>query len=201
MKHFLKKTFGQATAPDGTRICENFCAWFGTSKIVSASGVPLRVFHATGSQFQAFDTNLSDLGAHFGTQAQAEKRTPPRGNAEVNMVVAYLSIDNPIRLKDVGSFHADGVALQLEAKGLLPKGEGKCMHKAADANWRLRKEFDTRIKNVLKEAGFDGVIYPTCRKAPSKCAGAKRPESKTTHLRGDIRQRLQLISSVSEDHV
>lgn len=156
---FLKKAFGLANAPDGAMVRDNFLVWFGASKITSASGVPLRVFHITGSHFQSFDTSLSDLGAHFGTQAQADQRTPPRGNADANMIVAYLSIQNPIRLKDIGSFHADGVALQLEKKGILPKGEGKRMHKAADANWRLRKEFNPHIKAVLKAAGFDGVVY------------------------------------------
>lgn len=156
---FLKKAFGMDRDPDGAMIRDNFIAWFGASKIKSASGVPLRVFHITGSHFQSFNTNLSDLGAHFGTLAQADQRVPPLGNSDANMIVAYLSIQNPIRLKDVGSFHADGVALQLEKKGLLPKGEGKRMHRAADANWRLRKEFDPRIKAALKAAGFDGVVY------------------------------------------
>lgn len=155
----LVRMFGEALAPDGSLVRDRFSAWFANSKVVSPSGRPLLVFHSTTSDFSAFNTEGSDLGSHFGGIDQAHARVTPLGNAQPNVIPAWLSLQNPLRLKDVGSFHADGVALQLERKGLLPKGEGKRMHRLADANWRLRKEFDPVIKKILESAGFDGVVY------------------------------------------
>lgn len=158
-KAALKRIFGDRLAPDGVRAREHFEEWFAESKVVSARGVPLVVFHKTSSEFSSFRTDSSDLGAHFGTLEQANFRTPGQGNAEVNIVAAYLRIANPLRLRDVGSFHSDGIALQLESKGLLPKGEGKRIHAECDRDWRLRKRYDPKLKAVLVDAGYDGVVY------------------------------------------
>lgn len=127
------------------------------------SRVKQMVFHATVHEFHEFDTSKGDLGAHFGNLDQANNivknrlSSPPAGGPLI--IPAWIRLVNPIRLKDTGSFHADGIALQIERIGLLPKGEGSKITKAIDADWRLRKQYDPFLLDILKNAGHDGVVY------------------------------------------
>ena len=131
--------------------------WLGKSK------VRIRMYHATAAQvdFDSFDTSKGDLGAHFGTLEQAHHVAASRlGMGEfVRIIPVWLQLKNPLRLKDVGTFHSDGIALQLEKKGMLPKGEGKRIEKEVDQNWRLRKVYDPMLLEIIKDHGFDGIIY------------------------------------------
>lgn len=132
---------------------DTFRDWFKYSRVKRV------VYHATSSDFDSFDTSKGDLGAHFGTLDQANHVAQNRlGNVSAVMPV-WLNLCNPLRLKDVGSFHADGIARQLEAKGLLPRGEGKRIEKEIDANWRLRSKYDPIVRQIIKDAGYDGVVY------------------------------------------
>lgn len=48
----------------------NFRSWFGNSKVVDSSGNPLRVYHGTASDFDAFDlTRSGEYGEDFGPAA------------------------------------------------------------------------------------------------------------------------------------
>lgn len=138
---------------------EEFRSWFEGSKVRHP------VYHATTSDFEAFDVTKSDLGAHFGNEDQANKITKsgrlarPGANAAPNIIPVWLSIKNPLRLKDEGSFHADGIAVQLERKGILPKGDGKKIRAEIDGNWRLREKYDPLVKAAIQAAGYDGVVY------------------------------------------
>lgn len=152
-----------------------FRQWYAGSKV---KGV---VYHATPNAFDAFDTSTdrSDLGAHFGTREQADRiATGMRlDNREgTNIMPVWLSIKNPLRLKDVGSFHADGIAPQLEKKGLLPKGEGKRIVKEIDADWRQRKKYDPMMRQIIEAAGYDGVVYANTQEGAGDSWIAFRPE-------------------------
>lgn len=139
------------------KAAEAFWEWFGNSRIKDARGRPKVMYHATGDDFDSFDTGRGDLGAHFGTLAQAEYATK-RSQAPAIMPV-YLKIESPLKLKDVGSFHADGIIMQLAAKGWLPRAEAKRIYDACDKDWRLRKEWDPAIRQMIIDRGFDGVVY------------------------------------------
>lgn len=133
------------------------------------SKVPQLVFHATNKVFDRFDTSKGDLGAHFGNLTQASRISQQRcGGFEqgARIITAQLNITNPLRFKDVGSFHSDGISLQLEKIGLLPKGDGKRIHLACDQNWRLRKEYDPVLRKIIIEAGYDGVVYANTQEGP-----------------------------------
>lgn len=135
-----------------------FKKWFGNSKVKRP------VYHATSAEFTEFDTARSDLGAHFGTYEQADyvvRRRLSDGpdGFKPKIMEVWLSMQNPLRLKDVGTFHADGIAVQLEKKGIIPKGEGKRIEKEIDANFRLRKEYNPQMIKAIKDAGYDGVVY------------------------------------------
>lgn len=150
-----------------------FKAWHEGSKV---KGV---VYHATGSDFNAFDTSKSDLGAHFGTEEQANKvATGMRLDMRegTNIMPVWLSIKNPLRLNDTGTFHADGIALQLEKKGILPKGEGKRIEKEISEDWRARQKYNPVVKQAILDAGYDGVVYKNTQEGRGDSYIAFSPE-------------------------
>lgn len=120
------------------------------------------VFHATRADFGVFNMQVSDLGPHFGSLEQIEgaARLAQDGSWDGVMVMpVWLRLCNPLRLKDVGSFHSDGVALQLERKGMLPRGEGRRIHALCDKDFRQRKVFDPVVREAIQAAGHDGIAY------------------------------------------
>lgn len=127
------------------------------------SRVKTPVYHATSADFTAFDTDgKSDLGAHFGTTEQANKsagRNRGKGAEGPQIMPVYLDIRNPLRLKDVGSFHADGIAPQLAAKGWLSKADAKRIVKEIDADFKLRTVYDQQMRQLIKDNGYDSVVY------------------------------------------
>lgn len=105
-----------------------FKAWFGDSKVVDSNGAPLKMFHGGASEFQAFDMgkvghNFGDAAGifftnntvhsvvNYGTHEQivedmisagayANNAKEKGGNAEPNLIPAYLSIKNPLVIED-----------------------------------------------------------------------------------------------------
>ena len=142
-------------AANGAPVKQNFADWMGRSRIRHV------VFHATNVDFDSFDITRGDLGAHFGDLEQMrhlENRLGMKGGA-MRIMPVWLRMESPLRLKDVGSFHADGIALQLEKKGLLRKGEGRDIERACNKDWTLRSVHDPRLRQVIQDAGYDGVVY------------------------------------------
>jgi len=95
-----------------------FKRWFGDSKVVDEKGEPLRVYHGTATAPEAFDasragsssthptaalgfffTDNPDLAGQFADEIDTTdwppKRLPQEG---ANLVPAYLSIKNPMRM-------------------------------------------------------------------------------------------------------
>lgn len=118
-------------------------------------------FHRTSASFDQFDTSRGDLGSHFGPLALVN--TLPRFRSSLTegdrIIPVWLRITKPLRLKDVGSFHADGIAVQLAKKGLLTTKEAKDIFEDCDINWRRRKVWDPHLRGLIEAAGFDGVSY------------------------------------------
>lgn len=139
-------------------IATDFTYWHKGSRIKHL------VYHATTQVFHAFDTSKGDLGAHFGNQQQVNNIVQNRLSGSPNggpfIIPVWLSLENPLRLKDVGSFHADGIASQLERKGLLPKGDGKRIEKEIDQDWRLRKHYDPLFIALIKMQGLMALSMP-----------------------------------------
>lgn len=145
----------RSLASNGVSVSKNFLAWRGRSKVRHV------VYHATAAQFDVFDTSKGDLGAHFGDLDQMkhlESRLSSRDGGMLIMPV-WLKLENPIRLVDTGTFHADGIAIQLEKKKILKKGEGVRIAKECDTDWRLRKKYDAYLRQKMVEHGYDGVVY------------------------------------------
>lgn len=82
-----------------------FKQWFGASKVVDAEGKPLRVYHGTGKDFEAFDLGMIQrpgfgYGFHFAEDASLgnfyseQWSDGERGTGDM-VVPAYLSIKRP----------------------------------------------------------------------------------------------------------
>lgn len=129
-----------------------------TREFVKYSRVKTPVYHATAAGFETFDLSKSDLGIHFGNLDQAEYILKHRKNKSEgqNIHPVLLKIENPLRLKDTGSFHADAIADQLLKKKLIDK---QLYNEIVEAGWQERKKYDAIIRNILLSKGYDGVVY------------------------------------------
>jgi len=131
--------------PAGQTETPEFKRWFGDSKVVDAKGKPLVVYHGTKAQFTAFDKRYvrDQLGFHFGTKGQAKRA--PSGKGKGSHVDAYwLSIQNPLRVRDEGSWTTEAAVDAINrATGL------RIRYGARDAE----------IVRALQAAGYDGIVY------------------------------------------
>lgn len=154
-----------------------FKRWFGDSKVVDADGKPLVVYHGTRAEkfegeefpFTTFHTNLNALGAHFGTdRTQAELRS-----LHGDIFDVYLSIQNPLRLRDMGSWHHTEVIPQLKSMGIDTRDAEADLAKAFDSEYKpeLRKKYglpddaggfdisEKVLQDLIKQNGYDGIVY------------------------------------------
>ena len=138
--------FGQTTT-------KAFRDWFAGSQVTDADGKPLVVYHASMNKaFNVFDT--SKEGAHFGSLEQASnlsgfKRNKPRS--------FYLSIQNPLRLPDLGVWsNFQNVHGHLSVNDHITMEE-------ADAAWdafdRSDAEGWSALKSALAKRGYDSIVY------------------------------------------
>lgn len=166
-----------AIAPNGRTVAENFATWFLGSAVVTPRGQPLMVFHRTAADFTAFDTDRGDLGSHFGSAEQALALNMGMMRPGEATVPVYLALRNPIKLRDLGSFHADAVAPQLRKLGLLDAASAQRLHRLGDVGTvEERRGANREIKALLMAAGFDGVVYENKQEGAGKSWIAFRPE-------------------------
>lgn len=153
-------------APEG----EAFRRWFGTSKVVDASGSPLRMYHGTsGSGFDFFDTAASNYGlmgqgAYFTDNPDVAAGYAKKGRGTTpGIYPVFLSIKNPIDMNadadvdawkkafdGIGEFHEGGTsneswyraAEELLTDEMLPKWEGAEI-----------------MQDKLRSMGFDGITH------------------------------------------
>jgi 2'-5' RNA ligase len=135
-----------------------FRRWFGDSKVTDDRGRPLIVYHATNKDFAAFDPDLSDLGAHFGTTEQASDIAHMERPGERTMPV-YLSIEKPLRLRDMGSFNYDRVLEQLVERGMVSPRRADEIHREARKEKGRRLQATKKVREIIEAAGYDGVVY------------------------------------------
>lgn len=149
---------------DNPKAVENFKAWHDGSQ------VPQVVYHQTNAVgFPAFNTNPRyDLGSHFGTANQANDRLSVRPNEvtkslvddmmsgqemhPTNTIPAYLSMKNPLRTQDLGSWDAMRVK-----RWLLDNPDQHSI--PADALMNNATNKPDFLKQVIKNHGYDGFVY------------------------------------------
>jgi len=159
-----------------------FRKWFGDSKVVDAQGEPLVVYHGTqavrrkvnieAGKARSADTTLDfdvfdmpsdgfELGAHFGNEKQAKKFGPA--------FKFYLSIQNPLRLPDLGTWNYQSVMREAQYDGVrISEAEYDAVFNAKDNN--------AALKELLEKKGYDGVWYPNRLEGKGKSYIAFRPE-------------------------
>lgn len=140
-----------------------FQQWFGDSLVVDADGNPLVVYHGTYGDFDNFKRRTGDIGLHFGDAATASDRVafavPHRGNKDgknlsASVMPVYLSIKNPLRLRDHGYWNAmnmKGTLLEMFPQDALSIGR----EYAAGEGLKSTKD----IREFLQSKNYDGVIY------------------------------------------
>lgn len=145
---------------------DEFNRWFRDSKVVNEDGSPKVQYHGTNvsyRNFKQFDTGLSELGTHFGTQAQANefvKDVPPDPDEDATIVndriyPVYLSIQNPLRMQDANRWSTGRMARRLRDMGFLSPEEAATIE-------RMPINHITAIRmlqDAIRKAGYDGVVY------------------------------------------
>lgn len=141
-----------------------FREWFGASKVVDANGNPLIVYHTTPVHFTTFDT--TSFKTHFGTKEQAEDRakelalmgiTKEKGY-NVKLIPVFLSIKNPFRVRDLGDNWKSPSAFSREIENNLGL-PANSTHDEFDAIYNIIKSDTVTIVQMLKNRGYDGVVY------------------------------------------
>jgi len=134
-----------------------FKRWFGDSKVVDAEGRPLVVYHGTGDDFGAFK-----VWSHFGSTGAANERAmlPSNERRNANVMPVYLSIKNPLRIKDVDAdpsrFIAAWAGGKMPELGPLPKELSVSGRRERYAAWNNSTDSLVRF---LEERGYDGLVY------------------------------------------
>jgi DNA topoisomerase-1 len=159
-----------------------FSRWFGRSKVATASGRPIVVYHQTSSDFDAFDTTRGDLGAHLGTAEQAANTRGGRFGSYPDgsrILPVFLKIEVPLRLRDTGSFHAFAIADQLARKGIITKESAKryaALAKKGEGTVAAIKAATAEVRAAIEDAGYDGVVYSNKHEGKGDSYIAFRPE-------------------------
>jgi hypothetical protein len=158
-----------------------FRRWFGESKVVDERGAPLVVWHGSmAPDFTRFDLDrVTDAwGIHFGTREAATTFTSPAIEKSPELLLRhvrpfYLSLRNPLLMRDEGEEWLDGVLYQLrDLKVIRPEdlaplqAEMERVRTAAfyatpDARFTsaMPKAQAKFLRDLLLRLGYDGVRY------------------------------------------
>jgi hypothetical protein len=150
---------------------DEFKRWFRKSKVVNPDGTPKVLYHGTNARvrFTTFDTVGSELGSHFGTQKQSAKFVTIEGEDSVEyrqggrIYPVYLSLQNPLRLRDMGNWDNDKVASQLFDLGMIDRATFEAMipDYGRGRGDFVAKERENRemLQRIIRTAGYDGIVY------------------------------------------
>lgn len=135
-----------------------FKGWFKKSAIVDSQKNPLIFYHGTTAEFQAFDTKyVSELGLHFGAARAAGNKSYGEGGKIFPVV---LSIQNPLRTRDIRDFAADMSKMSLGsavAQGMCKRSDEACIRPIMESFLRVKDNKEC-IK-LLGKYGYDGIVY------------------------------------------
>ena len=114
--NWAKAKWGDATAPDGSKVWENFVQWFGDSKAVNSKGEPMEVYHGTRKQFTTFDLSApkNARGYREGFYFTSDRLYAQKHSADLDgkwdnvsrVMKVYLKIENDKDGKITNSFYS-----------------------------------------------------------------------------------------------
>jgi hypothetical protein len=151
-----------------------FKAWFRDSVVRDASGDPKVMYHGTGTfePFEEFSPEKTAMGPHFGTHGQASGFHPSLGTMQqiaehgdkppsaYRMYPVYLSIQNPLRLRDPGGWNNATFWSQLVELGLVSNSYDTVASMAATMPQKTEPQrWQAVARKILEEAGYDGIVY------------------------------------------
>lgn len=128
----------------------------------------LSLFHWTDAKFDAFETG--DIGFHFGTLESARDRYIDRHEEDTKLLdgiykEVYLNITHPVELSDdFQMWPPNWVLLQLKEQGKISEQRyNKLKHQHEKDLGFYKADYKTKagdfIRELLKELGYDGIIY------------------------------------------
>ena len=141
----------------GNELSQEQQEFFKDSKVRDNKGNLKVVYHGTKANFNVFAKG--DIGFHFGTKGAARGRVGTGKNVTIKEV--YLNITNPISInKDLGSWNADTLAVELFNMKLLTKAEAEAVLFTDDKLYRRSTDSaNKKLREVLLQKGYDGIEY------------------------------------------
>ena len=150
-----------------------FKAWFGdwendpenASKVVNErTGEPLIAYHGTGAEFNVFDKNKAGAGNDKGLRGKGFYLSPNRTTSESygeKIIGAYVSLKNPFRPSDFTSAEevAEHLTNRLSAQGYEDYTVDPFIFNVGNS-FSVRNQYAGAFSSILKDAGYDGVLYP-----------------------------------------
>lgn len=133
---------------------EAFWKWFGSSRVVTSTGQPKTVYHATDVEFDEF-LLTNDIGFHFGSIQAARKRAKAYLESDemhpedIVVVAAFLKIESPLRLPDLHTWDPRRTAHALVVAGVITSDQADAVDIVDLA----------QVEKWLKAAGYDGIVY------------------------------------------
>lgn len=148
-----------------------FLKWFGDSKVVDDAGKPLVVYHGTTAEFSEFKTE-TEMGAHFGTAPQANSMAISSGN----VMPSFLSLKNPLRMRDRGDFSPGMTVEQLADLGVKPK-DGSGFPSFAQLDAMTVADATKQLQAIIEANGYDGIVYLNRREGLGTTANDPEPSA------------------------
>ncbi len=150
-----------------------FKAWFGdwendpenASKVVNErTGEPLIAYHGTGAEFNVFDKNKAGAGNDKGLRGKGFYLSPNRTTSESygeKIISAYVSLKNPFRPSDFTSAEevAEHLTNRLSEQGYEDYTVDPFIFNVGNS-FSVRNQYAGAFSSILKDAGYDGVLYP-----------------------------------------
>ncbi len=148
-------------------VAANFKRWFGKSKAVDSTGLPLVVYHGTSAEFSTFSNDSAvkgsmgnSLGFYFTDSAEAAGDYADEGY----IVPVYLKIENPLRFDSrMVSSEEIGQMLDLDMDSVYGAPD------RAEVYWYFKNggAYDGRdsarvgdaVLAAAKAKGYDGAVF------------------------------------------
>ena len=150
----------------------NFDRWFAGSTVVDVAGAPLVVYHGTDRDFDQFYTGRA--GAHFGSAEQANYRID-KAREGARLMPVYLSIQNPVRLPDLGSWGSAETARSLASKKIISEKSAAAIVKMLEGGFGGVVAW-TALKETLALKKIDGIVYANTQEGEGDSWIAFHPE-------------------------
>lgn len=131
-----------------------FQAWFQDSKLITAHGGPLVVYHGTNLHFSAFQQG--EEGIHVGSRKAATDRLNALRTKKILMPL-FVRLRNPLRVPDLGMWGFWAVIRTVRELDAITEDQAEqagaaFVNHSDSEGWGL-------LHHALESAGYDGFVY------------------------------------------